>query len=356
MKYPIDWSRFAEIIHSSSRILLTAHQRPDGDCLGSELAMRQILLALGKEVRIVNPHPIPPNLMFLDKTGCIKHLEQLTETDRIWIDHADLMFALDTSSWIQLGDMASVFETFHAKKLVLDHHVKGDDIDAERFIDPDAEATGMLVVRAADALNVPLTQEIAEAVFVAIATDTGWFRFSCVNAETYRTATRLIEAGVVPAKFYQKLYEQESIGRIRLIGRTLAQIEPHFNGKLMFVQIMLNDFNIAGALSSDSEDIINMALQVKNSQMAVLLSELKDGSFKISFRSRCAIDCSLLAARFAGGGHKQAAGASSNLPYEQIKQSILQAIEKAFELVSCDGDCVVQVDNENSARNTNPKF
>jgi phosphoesterase RecJ-like protein len=336
MESPIDWSHFAAIIHSSSRILLTAHQRPDGDCLGSELAMRQILLALGKEVRIVNPHSTPPSLTFLDETGCIKPLAQLTDEDRIWIDHADLIFVLDTSSWAQLGDMAPVFKAFRAKKLVLDHHAKGYNIGAERFIDPKAEATGILVVRAADVLNVPLNQEIAEAAFVALSTDTGWFRFSSVNAETYRTVARLIDAGVVPAKVYRNLYEQESLGRIRLIGRTLAQIEPYFNGKLMLVRIMLNDFDAAGALSSDSEDIINMALQVKNSQMAVLISELKDGSFKISFRSRCAVDCSLLAAQFTGGGHKQAAGASSNLPYEQIKQSVLQAIEKAFKSVMCD--------------------
>ncbi|MDR0609387.1 MAG: bifunctional oligoribonuclease/PAP phosphatase NrnA [Planctomycetaceae bacterium] len=332
MEFPIDWSHFAAIIHSSSRILLTAHHRPDGDCLGSELAMRQILLTLGKEVRIVNPHPTPPNLAFLDETGCIKPLAQLTDEDRIWIDHADLIFILDTSSWAQLGDMAPVFKAFRAKKLVLDHHAKGDNIDAECFIDPEAEATGILVVRAADALNVPLNREIAEAAFVALSTDTGWFRFSSVNAETYRTAARLIEAGVVPAQFYRKLYEQDSLGRIRLIGRTLAQIEPHFDGKLMLIRIMLSDFDAAGALSSDSEDIINMALQVKDSQMAVLISELKNGSFKISFRSRCAVDCSLLAVQFAGGGHKQAAGASSNLSYEQTKQSVLQAIEKAFKL------------------------
>jgi phosphoesterase RecJ-like protein len=331
MESPIDWLHFAAIIHSSSRILLTAHQRPDGDCLGSELAMRQILLALGKEIRIVNPHPTPPSLMFLDETGCIKPLAQLTDNDRIWIDHADLIFVLDTSSWAQLGDMAPVFKAFRAKKLVLDHHAKGDDVGAEHFIDPEAEATGILVIRAADALKVSLTQEIAEAAFVAIATDTGWFRFSSVNAETYRTAARLIEAGVVPAKLYQKLYEQESIGRIRLIGRTLAQIEPHFDGKLMLIRIMLSDFDAAGALSSECEDIINMALQVKDSQMAALISELKDRSFKISFRSRCAIDCSLLAAQFDGGGHKKAAGAVSNLSYEQIKQSVLQTIEKAFK-------------------------
>ncbi|MDR2115354.1 MAG: DHH family phosphoesterase [Planctomycetaceae bacterium] len=331
MKSPINWSQFAAIIHSSSRILLTAHQRPDGDCLGSELAMRLILLSLGKEVRIVNPHPTPPNLTFLDETGCIKPLENLTEEDKNWMNHADLVIVLDTSSWAQLGAMASVFKNLQARKLVLDHHAKGDDIGAECFIDSEAEATGILVVRAAGVLNVPLSRGIAEAAFVAISTDTGWFRFSSVNAETYRTVAGLIDAGVVPAEFYQKLYEQESLGRIRLIGRTLSQIEPYFDDKLMLIRILLSDFEAAGALSSESEDIINMALQIKGSQMAVLISELKDGSFKISFRSRSTIDCSLLAGLFGGGGHKQAAGASSKLSYEKTKKAVLDAIEKVLK-------------------------
>jgi phosphoesterase RecJ-like protein len=330
MESPINWFRFTEIVHSSSRILLTAHHRPDGDCLGSELAMRLILQELGKEVRIINPHRTPPTLAFIDPSGLLKALEDLTEEDKNWINEIDLIVVLDTSSWAQLGEMGPVFKASHARKLVLDHHEKGDDIGAERFIDPQAEATGILVVSAADALEVSLNREIAKAAFVAIATDTGWFRFSSVNAETYRTAARLIDAGAVPANLYQELYEQESLGRIRLVGRTLAQTEPHFDGQLMLTRIMLHDFVTADALSSDSEDIVNMVLQVKGTKMAVLISELKDGSFKISFRSRCAVDCSRLAAQFSGGGHKAAAGASSNLPFEETKHAVLQAVETAL--------------------------
>jgi phosphoesterase RecJ-like protein len=330
MQSPIDWFQFTDRIRNASRILLTAHQRPDADCLGSELAMRLILIGLGKDVRIVNPHQTPPTLAFLDPHGFIKHLGQLSVGDRNWIDNIDLFMVLDTSSWAQLGDMGEIFKASQAKKLVLDHHAKGDDIEAERFIDPNAEATGVLVVRAADALEVGLTREIAEPAFAAIATDTGWFRFSSVNAETYRIAARLLDAGVVPAALYRELHEQESLGRIRLVGRTLAQTESHFGGRLMLTQMLQKDFAVAGALSSDSEDIVNMLLQVKNSLMAVLLSELKDGTFKISFRSRCAVDCSVLAAQFGGGGHRQAAGASSTCPLDETKNTILKAIEMAF--------------------------
>ena len=327
---PINWSRFVEMIASASTILLTAHQRPDGDCLGCEMAMWQAFRHLGKDVRIVNPHRTPPPLAFLDPEGVMKALAQLTDEERHWIDEVDLILVLDTSSWSQLGDMASVFKASRAKKMVLDHHVKGDDIGAERFVDTEAEATGALVVQAVEALGVPLTKVMADAAFVALSTDTGWFRFTSVGAETFRIGARLLEAGVRPADLYRELYEQESLGRIRLIGRTLAKTESHFDGKVMLSWITLDDLREAGALASDTEDIVNMTLQVRGSSVAVLLSELKDGSYKISFRSRCAVDCSLLAAQFSGGGHKAAAGASSLLPFEETKQAVLEAVGRAL--------------------------
>ena len=331
MQNTIDWQRFAEIVRSASKILLTIHQRPDGDCIGSAVAMRHILRQLGKDVRIITPHKTPPTLAFLDPNQYSTALEDMTEEDTRWMQSADLFFVLDTSSWAQLGDMATSFKESSAKKIVLDHHIKGDDIGAERFIDSNAEATGALVVQAADALGVSLSAEIALSAFVALATDTGWFRFSSVTPETFRSAAKLVDAGAQPDAMYREIYEQESLGRIRLIGRTLSKTESYLDNQLLVTWIMLDDFDAAGARSSDSEDIINMLLQARGSKMAALISELKDKTFKISFRSRCAVDCSVLAAQFGGGGHKKAAGASLSLPFEQTKKTIIEAVMKALE-------------------------
>ena len=332
MQTTINWQRFAEIVHSASKIVLTIHHRPDGDCIGSALAMREMLLRLGKDVRIIAPHQTPPTLAFLDPHHCITALEDMTEEDTHYLQTADLLCVLDTSSWAQLGEMATLFRNSSAKKIVLDHHVKGDDIGAEQFIDSTAEATGALAVQAADALGVPMTLEIAEPAFVALATDTGWFRFSNVTSETLRTAGRLIDVGVQPDAVYREIHEQESLGRIRLIGRTLSKTESHLDGQFLLTWILIEDFKAAGARASDSEDIINMLLQVRDSKMAVLFSELKDGTFKASFRSRCAVDCSVLAAQFGGGGHKKAAGASLALPFEQTKQMLIDAVTEALRL------------------------
>lgn len=293
--------------------------------------MYHALRHLGKEVRAVNPHRTPPTLAFLDPAGILRALDDLSEQERSWIDQVDLILVLDTSSWAQLGEMAPIFKASSARKMVLDHHHKGDDIGAERFVDSTSEATGSLVVRALEALKVPLTKEIAESALVAIATDTGWFRFKSVVPDTFRTVAQLLEAGARPDELYRELYEQESLGRIRLIGRTLSKTESHYDGQVVLTWIMIDDLRQAGALASDTEDIVNMALQVKGSKVAVLISELKDGSFKISFRSRCAVDCSRLASRFSGGGHKAAAGASSTRPFEETKQALLEAIGRALE-------------------------
>ena len=338
METHIDWQRFAEVIRSASNIVLTIHHRPDGDCIGSALAMREVLLQLGKEVRIIAPHRTPPTLAFLDPHRYVTALEEMTAEETHYFQHADLLFVLDTSSWQQLGTMAPHFRESAAKKIVLDHHIKGDDIGAELFLNFNAEATGALVVQAAEVLGVPLTRAIAEPAFVALATDTGWFRFSNVTSETLRTAGTLIDAGVQPDILYREIHEQESLGRIRLVGRTLSKTETYMEGQLLVTWILLEDFAAAEALASDSEDIVNMLLQVRNSSMAVLISELQDHTFKASFRSRCAVDCSVLAAQFGGGGHKKAAGASLAFPFEQTKQMLIDAVTKALHSSRSGGD------------------
>lgn len=331
MQSTIDWQRFTEIIHSVSTIVLTIHHRPDGDCVGSSLAMRQILLHLGKDVRIIAPHKTPPYLTFLDPQEHITPLESITPEDLQWMQHADLFLVLDTSSWAQLGDMATHFRESAARKVVLDHHAKGDDIGAEKFIDSIAEATGSLVVRAAEALGVPISSAIADPAFVALATDTGWFRFSSVTPETFRMGGNLIEAGAQPDILYRELFEQESIGRLRLVGRTLAKIESYAAGHFLMTWILRDDFRKAGARTSDSEDIVNMLLQVQGTKMAALMSELGDNTFKISLRSRCSVDCSVLAAQFGGGGHKKAAGATLNLSLEQAKEALIRSVTEALQ-------------------------
>jgi phosphoesterase RecJ-like protein len=167
-------------------------------------------------------------------------------------------------------------------------------------------------------------------LFAAVATDTGWFRFSSTSAVTYRTAAKLIDAGASPANIYRELYEQDTLGRVRLRGAILGRVATEQSGRLAHTYVLKEDFQTTGALPSDTEDVINMALGIKGTEVAVILVEQPAGGFKISFRSRSAVDCSRLAEQFGGGGHKAAAGASLTGSLDQVQPVVLDAVRKAM--------------------------
>jgi bifunctional oligoribonuclease and PAP phosphatase NrnA len=226
--------------------------------------------------------------------------------------------------------MGGVVKTTKAKKVVIDHHVSQDDLGAELFKNTEAEATGRLVVEAADALGVQLTPEIAEPAFVALATDTGWFRFASAKAGTLQLAARLIDAGAVPHRIYGNLYETDTHARLQLIGEAFSHTRTELGGRLIYTWLTQADFTTTVALPSDSEDVINMTLAVGGTQVAVIFVEQPTGGFKVSLRSRCEVDCRAIAELFGGGGHKAAAGAFLNEPLELAREKMLEAVRKAM--------------------------
>jgi phosphoesterase RecJ-like protein len=328
---PVDWSRFVQLIGEHKSYLLTTHVRPDCDALGSCLGMAETLERLGKRVRIVNGQATPPNLKFIDRHNRIESLGADVQADELLAGDFGVLMVLDTSAWAQLGPMADVVRATKAKKAVLDHHASDDDLDAEVFKDTSAEATGRLVVEAAEHLGVGLTRELADPLLAALATDTGWFRFASTTAGTFRTAAKLLDAGAVPCELYHDLYENNTLARTKLIGRILARAETELGGKLIYTAVTLDDFRATGALPTDTEDVINLTLQVGTAQMALIMVEQESGGFKISFRSRCAVDCSKLAEQFGGGGHKAAAGAFIDEPFASARARLLAAAREAMQ-------------------------
>ncbi|HEY1068231.1 MAG TPA: bifunctional oligoribonuclease/PAP phosphatase NrnA [Pirellulales bacterium] len=327
----IDWRRFADRIHALDRFVLTTHQRPDGDAIGSEMGMYHVLTSLGKSVRIVNADEVPPKLRFLDPLNTIETLSSLREEERRFAD-VGCFLVLDTSAWSQLAGMGDALRATNAAKLVLDHHQIGDDLGAEEFKDVDAEACGRLVYDAAQALGVPLTQAIAQPLLAAIATDTGWYRFPSTKPLTLRVVADLMEAGASPSVVHREIYEQESLPRLRLLGRTLAGMTSECDGRLMVLGVREGDFASTGAVRHDVEDLANQGLRVSSAAAAVSLVEQSDGkSVKASFRSRWpSLDVSRLAQQFGGGGHKAASGATLSLPFEEARTQIIAAFHAGF--------------------------
>lgn len=321
-----NWNAFVEQIRHYESFVLVSHLRPDCDALGSELGMAEVLRTVGKRVRIINAHRTPPALDFLDPAGKIEVLGDDVEADQIT---ADCIMVLDTSAWAQLGDMGDVIRGSSADKIVVDHHIGEDDLGAILYKDYQAEATGHLVVQAADALGVPLTRTIAFPLFAAIATDTGWFRFGSVTAETYRVIARLIDAGVVPCEIYEDLYERDTLARVKLRGLILSRTEIELDGALAHTYVNPEDFEAIGALPGDTEDSINGMLTIRGTKAAVIMIGQLRGGYKLSFRSRCGMDCSEIASRFGGGGHKAAAGAFLEGTLDDVRDRVLPLVREA---------------------------
>jgi phosphoesterase RecJ-like protein len=231
--------------------------------------------------------------------------------------------------------MGDVIRAPSCDKMVLDHHVGEDDLGATMYKDYQAEATGHLVVQAADALGVPLVRQMAAQLFAAIATDTGWFRFSSVTSETYRVIARLVDAGVVPAEVYSDLYERDTLAKLKLRGLILSRTVSELDGALMHTYVEARDFEALGAVPSDTEDVVNMTLAVENAKAAVIFSGQLRGGVKLSFRSRCDMDCNEIARQFGGGGHKAAAGAFIDGTVDDVRDKVLpvviDAVRKALE-------------------------
>jgi phosphoesterase RecJ-like protein len=324
-----NWPRFAEIVRSQQRFLLTSHVRPDCDALGSELGMAGVLRAIGKDVTIVNGQATPPNIAFIDPQREIKALGVDVKAEAL-TGAFDVLMILDTSAWAQLGPMSDVIRASTARKLLVDHHVGEDELGAEPFKNTTAEATGRLVMEAAEALGVTLTPEIATPLFAAIATDTGWFRFGSASAGTYRLAAKLIDAGATPAEIFAVLYEQDTAARVKLRGVILSKVVTELDGRLAHTHVLKDDFAKTGALPSDTEDVINMALAIAGTEVAVIFVEQAAGGFKISFRSRSQLDCNEIARTFGGGGHKAAAGAFVAGDYATASRQVLDVVRAAM--------------------------
>ena len=325
---PIDWPRFVALIGAHRRFALTTHVRPDCDALGSVLAMDLILRRLGKEVVIFTGSSIPPNLQWIDPERRLKQIG--VDVNQAEIDACDALMVLDTSAWAQLKYVDDVVRSFPGKRIVLDHHQSGDDLGAEVFKDSHAEATGRLVADAADRLGVEITADIATPLFAALATDTGWMRFSSVSGDTYRLAARLTDAGASPEWIYRELNENETLPRLRLIGLVMARAKTDLDGRLIYTWVTLEDFEVTGALPTDTEDVINLTLTVGGTEGAVILVEQPDGGYKVSFRSRCHMDCAKVAEQFGGGGHRAAAGATVRETLDVARDRVLDAVRRAM--------------------------
>jgi phosphoesterase RecJ-like protein len=320
----IDWRPLAELLAAYDSFLITTHCRADCDALGSALGLAEVVESLGKRALVVSGDEIPEHIAFLDSERRVGTIGRTTPLEAVRT--CDVMLVVDTSARGQLGPMATVLDAFHGPRAVIDHHVSSEDLGALVCKDETAEATGRLILELADYLGVAATPSLARNLFAAIATDTGWFRFSSVTEKTFAALARLVAAGASPPELFSQLFEQHSLARIHLRGRILSHVASECDGRLMWTYVAAEDFEATGAQPTDTEDAINALLTVAGAEVAALFVELAPQTVKASLRSRSDFDVRAVAEQFGGGGHRAAAGITLSCSRDEAQRQVLDAL------------------------------
>jgi phosphoesterase RecJ-like protein len=319
---PLDWSPLVEFLRKHERPLLMTHLRPDADGMGAQLALHDALTAIGKKPRVAIASKLLPRYEFLDPKR-----EVIEDFKPAAFANCDCVVVLDTGTWNQLGDFGKWLRESPLPRAVVDHHRTQDDLGGLQFVDTSAEAAGRLAHEIIVALGAPISARAAHYLFMAIATDTGWFRHQNATAATFALCGELVAAGANPTVLYEQLYEAATLSRFKLTAVALQRLQVRAGGKIAFTEIALSDYAATGAVPGDTEDLINYPRGVEGVDLALVFIEQPDGGTKVSFRSRAA-DVSKLAERFGGGGHKLASGARVARPLAEARDEVLRAAEE----------------------------
>jgi len=299
---------------------LLTHTSPDGDAIGSSLALAYTLVKLGKKVKLFCQDTIPDSYEFLDGFNLFKRSLQSED----WFDVA---VVVDCSDLERLGSLSAITKC-STKTLNIDHHITNSYFADINHVDLKAAATAEIIYEIISDLEGTIDLPISEALYAGILTDTGNFSFSNVTPRTHIITADLISKGVNPEKVSMLVYKNHSLNRIKLWGRAIDSIETDHTGRFAMIVISSDMLENNGAKEFDVEGIVNFALDIKGVELAVLIREMHTGGVKVSFRSKNLLDVSKLAAQFGGGGHKKAAGCLMKEGLEQSKAIIKTAVAK----------------------------
>ena len=307
--------RIVEAIRAHRTFVLSSHARPDGDAIGSELAMAYALRALGKDVRVVNRDPAPPPLMVF---AGVPEIEIAPEVSG----------AFDAAIVMECGDLARTGVSGLDRGFVIniDHHPGNTGYGQINWFDASAAACGEMVFDVVRALGVPLTPEIATHIYVAILTDTGSFHFSSISPRTFDICRILLEAGVDPVRVARSVFDSSTMARLRLFGALLSGMQIDQTGRIAMLSLDHEMARAAGGTYEDTDGLINEPLTVKEIQAVVFFKHVEGDEYRVSLRSKGAIDVNAVAKAFGGGGHKNASGCSATGRLETLRQLFVEKI------------------------------
>jgi bifunctional oligoribonuclease and PAP phosphatase NrnA len=308
-------------IHSNNSFLLTSHESPDGDAVGSSLALASFLRNIGKDVCVYFCDPIPELYSFLPGVETV--LQHIPDRD------FDVAFVLDIGELRRAGDEFCRFKRIE-KIINLDHHLGCDQFGAHNLIDSTAAATGVLVHRIVSAYGFGFDKETALCLYVAIITDTGSFRYSNANREAFNISGEMVEYGINAWDVAEHLYESQPLKRLELLGLALTTLEVIKGGLAASVTVTLDMYATTGACSELTDGFVNYPRSVKGVEVAIFFRQIDDHSYKVGFRSKGKANVADLAASLGGGGHHNAAGCTVDGTLEEVKTKVYRIVDSSF--------------------------
>ena len=319
---------FAEIvraIQAAETIALVSHVNPDGDTIGSALAVKQGLEKIGKTARVYCQDKVPDNLAFLKGAGEYLKPEEASRT------RFDLLLCVDVADELRMGSCAALLERCdHTAQI--DHHGTNPQFAEYNCVDAQAPATGLVARELLARLGVDIDADIAACLYVAISTDTGNYAYNSTSPEAFRVTAELLEAGLPLSAINRRLYRQREIAQVRLIQRGLSTLTFHCGGAITSMILTRQDFADCGAMAEHADMLVNYGLDIVGVRMAVLARETSNpGEVKLSLRAVEPDSVSEVAQAFGGGGHAQAAGATVRGTVEEWVARCVAAMAKSME-------------------------
>ena len=324
-----DIARIVDAIRSRQRFVLSSHSRPDGDSIGSQLAMAYALKALGKEAVAINADAAPPPLLAFPGVPDIRIA-------------AEAAGPYDAAIIMECGDLARTGVRGLERYFVIniDHHPGNTNYGQINWFDESAAACGEMVFDVVTALGVPLSVEIATHVYLAILTDTGSFHYSNITPRTFEIAGACIAAGVDPVMVARNVYDSNNMGRLKLFGAVLSAMQIDQTGRIAIVYLDHEMARAAGGTYEDTEGLINLPLTVKEIQAVVFFKEHEGETYRVSMRSKGDIDIGAIAKEFGGGGHKNAAGCTVTGAIDALQKTFVDKMERAIDRAQVDAPAV----------------
>jgi phosphoesterase RecJ-like protein len=318
----------ASHLKAGMRVALSTHINADGDGCGSEVGMAHLLRQLGIEAHIVNPTPWPEMYNFLLEGGVVDESPRGASA----LKKIDALVVLDISDVKRLGQLAETVRALRVPKLVIDHHIATDEPAGEVAVsDTSACATGELVFDFARVLGLALTPEIGTALYAAILTDTGGFRFSNTTPRCHAIAGQLLATGVDPEEMYRRVYASVPVGKLALLREALGTLDLDSDRGLAWISVPAGAMERHGVRAEDLDGIVEHPRSIAGTRLALFFRDLGHGKVKVSFRSTGDVDVNALAREFGGGGHAKASGALITGALEDVVEKVVGAAREYLD-------------------------